>query len=215
MQMKQLEGQQTENLDDNDRVHNRDDTFAKVMGADKHGHVRMYGMGVTPADIYGNVPSRDANYRMAMEYKDKYLQVVDKYEALNEKLENLSAIVHGRAQSVGERDRPNIPVASPNNQHSSSSSLRPMRIQVHSYVVLKSLGNINDVVASGYVNQMDSIRVNGEELGHEWCEVIVEYQMKKNVRLLKPYDHIQTIGDALGAPVAWPLSLVALDENND
>ncbi|KAK4413185.1 hypothetical protein Salat_2731000 [Sesamum alatum] len=159
-QMKQLEGQQTENLDDNDGVHNRDDTFAKVMGANKHGHVCMYGMGVTPADIYGNVTSRDANYRMAMEYKDKYLQV-------------------------------------------------------HSYVVLKSLENINDIVASGYVNQIDSIRVNGEELGYEWCKVIVEYQMKRDVRLLKSYDHIHTIGDALGAPVAWPISLVAFDENND
>ncbi|KAK4419974.1 hypothetical protein Salat_2410300 [Sesamum alatum] len=123
-----------------------------------------------------------------MESKDKYMQIVYKYEVLNEKLENLLAIVHGRAQPVGERDCPNIPIASPNNQHSSSSSLPPMRIQVHSYVVLKSLGNINDIVASGYVSQMDSIRVNGEEL---------------------------TIGDALEAPVAWSLSLVVMDENND
>ncbi|KAL0284135.1 UNVERIFIED_CONTAM: hypothetical protein Sangu_2474200 [Sesamum angustifolium] len=132
-QMKPLAGQEIHNSNNKEGVPNRDDTFAKVMGVNKHSHVRMY----------------------------------DKHEALNEKLENLSAIVHARAQTVGECDRPNISVASPNNQQLSSSSLRPMRIQVHSYVVLKSLENTNDIVASGYVSQIDSIRVNGQELGRE------------------------------------------------
>ncbi|KAG8383771.1 hypothetical protein BUALT_Bualt04G0048400 [Buddleja alternifolia] len=62
---------------------------------------------------------------------------------------------------------------------------------------------------------MNSVRVKGEELGHGWCEIIIEVPMKKDESLFKPYDRIRTIEDVVGAPVAWPLSLVALDENED
>ncbi|KAG8372437.1 hypothetical protein BUALT_Bualt12G0066100 [Buddleja alternifolia] len=84
-------------------------------------------------------------------------------------------------------------------------------MQVHC-VVLKSLGNINETVASGYVSEMEHARVNGEESGSDCCEIIIQSQMKKDACLLRPYGNIQTIEDSLGAPVAWPLSLVALDE---
>ncbi|KAI3472656.1 hypothetical protein Pfo_029182 [Paulownia fortunei] len=138
-----------------------------------------------------SIPSHDVSYRLAMEYKEKF-------DALNEKLENLSAIVHGRAQCVG--DAQNVPPASPNNQRSSTSLSHLMRIQV---------------VASGYVNETDSVKVKDEELGLGLCEIIIQSQMRKDVSLAKPYDHIQTIKDSLGAPVTWPLTLVALDDNGD
>ncbi|KAG8374944.1 hypothetical protein BUALT_Bualt10G0048200 [Buddleja alternifolia] len=211
--MKEL-GEQEPESSNHDCIHNPQDTYAKIMGEDKHGRVRMYGMGVTPADVYGTIPSRDASHRMAMEYKSKYIQAMDKYNELNEKLENLSAIVHGRAHS-GQPDAQNIPLASSNNLRSSSSTSRLSCIRDRSYVVLKSMGNINEIGASGYVNEMNSVRVKGEELGPGWCEIIIQVPIKKDECLFKPYDRIRKIEDAVGAPVAWPLSLVALDENED
>ncbi|KAG8382226.1 hypothetical protein BUALT_Bualt05G0054700 [Buddleja alternifolia] len=95
--MKEL-GEQEPESSNHDCIHNPQDTYAKIMGEDKHGRVRMYGMGVTPADVYGTIPSRDAT-------------------------RNLSAIVHGRAHS-GQPDAQNIPLASSNNLRSSSSTSR-------------------------------------------------------------------------------------------
>ncbi|KAK6147953.1 hypothetical protein DH2020_018865 [Rehmannia glutinosa] len=171
-QMEQLEEHEQgehelESSNEVDCIHKSNDKFEKVMGKDKNGHVRMYGLGVSRSDIHGPLPSCDASYRLAMEYKEKYdvaIEYKKKYDALSAK--------------------------------------------VHSRVVLKSLENINEIVASGYVSSMNSIRVNGEELGSGWCEITVQYHMRNDVHLIKPYDHIQTIGDSLGAPVAWPLSLV-------
>ncbi|KAG8371275.1 hypothetical protein BUALT_Bualt13G0070600 [Buddleja alternifolia] len=205
--MKEL-GEQERESSNSDCIHNPQDTYAKIIGEDKHGRMLMYGMGVTPTDVYGKIASRDASHRlamivfiilkihmrrlsvkismdnikashrMAMEYNRKYIQAMDKYNEWHEKLENLSAIVHGRAH-YAQPDAQNIPLASSNNLRSSSSSSWLSCIRDHSYVVLKSMGNINEIVASGYVKEMNSIRVK----------------------------------DAVGAPVAWPLSLVALDEN--
>lgn len=86
-------------------------------------------------------------------------------------------------------------------------------MQVHSSVVLKSYVDINEIVASGYVTATESVRVDGEELGYGWCEIVIQSQVKKDLRLLKPYDHIQTVGDAFGALVAWPLSLVCTNKH--
>ncbi|KAG8382392.1 hypothetical protein BUALT_Bualt05G0072600 [Buddleja alternifolia] len=180
---------------------------SKIMGQDKHGYLRMYGVRVTPANVCGAIPGRDASYRLAMKCKSKNMEAVEKFDALNAKVESLSALVNGRAQSVGQLDGQNIPLLSSNNQRSSASMSRPMHIRVHSRVVLKSLRNINEIVASGYVSEMEYVKVNGEELGSDWCEIVIQSQVKKDVRLLKPYGNIKTIEDTLGALVAWPLSL--------
>ncbi|KAG8382607.1 hypothetical protein BUALT_Bualt05G0095100 [Buddleja alternifolia] len=127
-----------------DYVPSPNDSYAKIMCKDKHGHVRMNDLGVTPGNIYGVVPSSDANYRLAKEYKSKYLHAMEKYDALYEKLENLLAIVHGRTQP----DAYNVPIVSPNNQCSFGSTSRP----------------IHEIIAIGYVSEMNSALVNGEEV---------------------------------------------------
>ncbi|KAG8384206.1 hypothetical protein BUALT_Bualt04G0093900 [Buddleja alternifolia] len=104
-------------------------SYEKIMGEDKHRHVRMYGMAVTRVDVYGEIPNRDASHRMTMEYKNKYLEAVVKYDVLLKKLENLSAIVHWKAQS-GQPNCENIPLALPNNQRSSGPTSRSIRIWV-------------------------------------------------------------------------------------
>ncbi|KAG8386615.1 hypothetical protein BUALT_Bualt03G0166900 [Buddleja alternifolia] len=88
---------------------------------DKHGYLRMYGMGVIPTDVCGAIPGRDASYRLAMEYESKYMEAVEKFDALNAKVESLLALVNGRAQSVGQVDVQNIPLSSSNNPRSSAS----------------------------------------------------------------------------------------------
>ncbi|KAI3462324.1 hypothetical protein Pfo_018987 [Paulownia fortunei] len=60
-QMKQLLEQEPQSSNDNDYIPKSNDTFEKVMGTDKHGHVRMYGMGVTRVDVYEIIPSHDAS----------------------------------------------------------------------------------------------------------------------------------------------------------
>lgn len=47
----------------------RNDAFAQVFGEDNNGRVRMYGLGVTPSDKWGNVPSRSTCQRIVMEQK--------------------------------------------------------------------------------------------------------------------------------------------------
>ena len=36
----------------------RNDVFAKVMGEERSGRVRTYGLGVTQSDLWGDIPSR-------------------------------------------------------------------------------------------------------------------------------------------------------------
>lgn len=65
------------------------------MGKDKEGQLRMYGLGVTPSNIYGKNPSRkNSLLRQAMEYKTKYLEAMKKYDTLKAKLNDLPTSVH-------------------------------------------------------------------------------------------------------------------------
>lgn len=115
--MKELVDLNDGNSSDCNIVHDPDDAFAKIMGKDKDGRLRMYGMGVKPTDIYGGRPSRDALYRKSMEEKEEI-------RALKEKVEELTALVHTRSQSQ------RAPVLS-SNQQSSSTISRPSRIRVN------------------------------------------------------------------------------------
>lgn len=83
-------------------------------------------------------------------------------------------------------------------------------MQVGSYVVLKCCSNINEIVATGVVEEVDNVRVNGIELGSQFCQVVVQYVVKKDERLVFPINHIHTVGNALGVPIVWPLSLVCI-----
>lgn len=91
----------------------KSDAFAKVMGPDKNGHVRMFGLGVTCADVYGIIPSRHACYRMAMEYKEKY-----------------DALKQGRPSVAGHNDAPDFSQPSSNIEVPFASVSLSMHIRV-------------------------------------------------------------------------------------
>ncbi|KAH6820904.1 hypothetical protein C2S53_010246 [Perilla frutescens var. hirtella] len=56
------------------------DSFAKVMGKDPDGRVRMLGLGVNPTDISGDIPSRSACYRMVLENQVAITRMEDKMD---------------------------------------------------------------------------------------------------------------------------------------
>lgn len=69
----------------------KDDIFSKVMGKEKPGHVRMYGLGVCLSDLWGPTPSRATSHRMTMELKTTLDKVLGQYDELSNKLEDMNA----------------------------------------------------------------------------------------------------------------------------
>ncbi|XP_015579210.2 uncharacterized protein LOC8263283 isoform X2 [Ricinus communis] len=71
------------------------DTYCQVMGEDKRSHVRMYGLGPSPSDIYGRKPSRNSLMRMAIEAKrsanEEVSKMLNKMEAMEQKYASLEA----------------------------------------------------------------------------------------------------------------------------
>lgn len=78
-------------------------------------------------------------------------------------------------------------------------------------VYFKSVVNPIEVVGKGRIASMDpSSILGGVELGANWCEIHVLVPIKWDECLMRPYGSFKTVGDAIGAPIAWPISLVRL-----
>ncbi|XP_052188574.1 uncharacterized protein LOC127798953 [Diospyros lotus] len=63
---------------------NENDIYSQIMGKEKAGHVRMYGLGVCPSDLYGPTPSRTTSHRLAMSYKNELEMMEEQYMNMNE-----------------------------------------------------------------------------------------------------------------------------------
>lgn len=59
------------------------------------------------------------------------------------------------------------------------------------------------VIAKGVISSTN-------EVGKNWCEVHVQEVVNWDEELIRPYGLFQTVGDAIGAPIAWPMSLVSI-----
>ncbi|KAI8568971.1 hypothetical protein RHMOL_Rhmol02G0242500 [Rhododendron molle] len=130
------------------------DVFSKAMGKEKSGSVRMYGLGVCPSDVWGDVPSSGTSYRMSMEWKTE----LDK---TNQKLEELTNLylqsqANGANSSNTRVTSPNNPVSSP-NQHIglSTSTTQRGRVKVRDCVYFKSVANPIEVVGKGRIASID------------------------------------------------------------
>lgn len=74
---------------------------------------------------------------------------------------------------------------------------------------LKSLKKPHGNVARGYILSKDpTTKVGGVELGPQYWEVQIDVAILRNEPLLRPYGSYLTIGDAVGATVAWPYTFV-------
>ncbi|XP_020082634.1 uncharacterized protein LOC109706249 [Ananas comosus] len=82
-------------------------------------------------------------------------------------------------------------------------------IMIGTEVYLRSLQKPHNHVAQGYLLSKDpTTRVGGFELGPQCWEIQIDVPIVRNEPLLRPYSSYQTIGDAVGATVAWPYTFV-------
>ena len=73
------------------------------------------------------------------------------------------------------------------------------------YAILRS----DQAVAKGIIISTDpSSEVGGQSLGRQYCEVIVNIVLKRDAILPRPYDEMETMGDADMMSVAWPYKKV-------
>ena len=66
-----------------------DDLFAKVVGEDKHGRVRCYGLGPSPSDVWGAKPSPTECLRMLTVSQNNENKLKKELHAVNAKLEKV------------------------------------------------------------------------------------------------------------------------------
>lgn len=86
--------------------------------------------------------------------------------------------------------------------------------KVGDYAYFKSVANPIEFVGKGRIASMNpSTQVGGEELGANWCEIHVLLPIQWDEHLIRPYGGLKTIGDAIGTPIAWPISLVEKDDD--
>lgn len=88
------------------------DVFSHAMGKEKSGSVCMYGLGVCPSDVWGEVPSSGTSYRMSIEWKTELDKTNQKLEELTN-LYLLSRTNGGNTSNIPVTS-PNIPITSPN-----------------------------------------------------------------------------------------------------
>ncbi|XP_027174484.1 uncharacterized protein LOC113774118 [Coffea eugenioides] len=112
----------------------RNDAFAQVFREDNNGRVRMYGLGVTPSNKWGNVPSRSTCQRIVMEQKAAISKMEDKFAEQDQQLKDqakelaeLKAIVC-QQQSSGSKTGGSINSTSSN--HVSKSPIGAHSLQV-------------------------------------------------------------------------------------
>ena len=76
-------------------------------------------------------------------------------------------------------------------------------------VALKSIIRPTETIAIGVLKSIDASKeVEGEEVGPEYWEVHVQVPIKPNESLIRSYGLVKTIGQAIGAHVAWPAPCV-------
>ena len=76
------------------------DIFGQVMGQEKHGRVRMFGSSVPATDAWGQLPSKNASYRIIHEQhlelqkmKDKLKDQERKFDQQESRIQDLTAAV--------------------------------------------------------------------------------------------------------------------------
>lgn len=107
------------------------DSFAKVVGNDPPGKVRMLGLGPNPSDLWGSIPSRSTCYRMVLENQAAMTRI-------EEKVEQFTKLIGSFQERMQPQQNPNnvrttlIPI-SPGQ--SSNSNFIGHKLQVHNDIL--------------------------------------------------------------------------------
>ncbi|MQL85628.1 hypothetical protein Taro_018163 [Colocasia esculenta] len=94
------------------------------------------------------------------------------------------------------------------------SSASSREVQCHNgkaMVYLKSFKKSLVNVALATIESKDPLKkVGGCDLGYEYWEVAINVALVHNEPLPRPYGQFKTIGDAIGATIAWPFTLTPI-----
>ncbi|KAK4425035.1 hypothetical protein Salat_1697100 [Sesamum alatum] len=211
IQLSTIEHDQSE-LDQSEssqHVASRNDSVSKVLGEDRHGYVRTFGLGPSPSDIFGPQPTR-------VEYKGIAEQAIrpsdERVHAMEERMLGMEKTIKEMGMQMrsmrmamenmpgGRSDttrRANCTVAfSPNF----SQALR---------VDLLNFKTPEEVVAQGQVISKDpSQEVGGFKLGPDFWEVYIEVAVKEQEFLIRPRGQFSTIKEVVGSTITWPSTKV-------
>ncbi|XP_058088778.1 uncharacterized protein LOC131235582 [Magnolia sinica] len=200
------------------------DVFSQVMGEDRHGRVRTYGLGPSPSDLRGTTPmlasvaqKRDERYKGLQAEISSLKETVAEMSSLRETLATLmSALTNPNINlatvlGVSANPNQNQPFSSSTSQRSSAkkgkTTTRSSAEDVIE-VLLTSVARPGVTVAKGAVLSKDPlIKVGGQELGTDYWEVYVQVAMICQEALIRPYGRYKTIGDVVETSIAWPASL--------
>ncbi|XP_028090663.1 uncharacterized protein LOC114290854 [Camellia sinensis] len=181
------------------------DAFGQVMGKEKHGRVRMYGLGVSPSNLWRDTSGHKANQDTTM----------DVMEAENSELKSKVSHVQHAPNNLTSTSNQATTTSTPldmaaRHQAWSLSSIQDTSLtQVGDIAVLKSIIRPTETVAIGVLKSTDASKeVEGEELGPNYWEVYVQVPIKPNESLIRSYGLVKTVGQAIGAHVAWPAPFV-------
>ncbi|KAG5539964.1 hypothetical protein RHGRI_020261 [Rhododendron griersonianum] len=148
---------------------------------------------------------------------DVFSKAMGKEKSGSVRMYGLGSQANGANSSNTRVTSPNIPVTSP-NQHSGSSTSTTQRgrVKVGDCVYFKSVANPIEVVGKWQIASMDpSTEVGGVELGVNWCEIdSCSIPIIWDEHLMRPYAFLKTVGNAIGTPIAWPISLVVRDDDD-
>ncbi|XP_073037274.1 uncharacterized protein [Primulina eburnea] len=199
--MKELENQLPE--DEDDQI-GQNDVFAQIIGPDRPGRVRMFGDGVNPSDLWGELPSRSTCNRIVMEQKTKL-------EKMDEQIRKQGQHIAMLESKICNQPNQNLGSNYNNIQHTTSSS-SPLSPRIGCSVSIKSLFDSTKIVAKGVVRSMDpNTEVGRQTLGPNWCEIQVLVVLEREESLIRPYDLLQKVGDTLGGMIAWPCHLLTVN----
>ncbi|KAK3001876.1 hypothetical protein RJ639_020582 [Escallonia herrerae] len=139
------------------------DILSQVVGKDKYGRVRMYGLGVSQSDVWGQIPSRKQSQRIAMEWKENCEQMEERFNNRIDELKSMFLRHRGREESQSDACSP---ATSINHRPQMTSTQLPRPFRVRDVVCLKSIMNPSETVAKGIIQSIDpSTEVGGKSLG--------------------------------------------------
>ncbi|KAH6760127.1 hypothetical protein C2S51_017076 [Perilla frutescens var. frutescens] len=158
----------------------------------------MFGEGVSPSDVWGEVPKRNMCKRIMLEQRSEIVKMKHKIAALESQV----------CTQQGSRSK-SSPSITPLSNNLPRLTSREQPLQVGGRVALKSIFDQSKVVAEGCLQSIDpNAEVGGQVLGEKWCEVHVKVILQPEEQLIRPYDYCQTLQHAHGQMVAWPCNLV-------
>lgn len=111
------------------------DSFAKVIGHDPPGKVRMLGLGASPSDLWGGTPSRSTCLRMVQESQAAMARMEEKMDQFTKLVGNLQERMQPQLMQPEQNPndvRPTRTPISPNQ--SSNSNFIGHKLQVY-YVI--------------------------------------------------------------------------------